>query len=173
MMRYQLRNLPHRLRGWREELQAAIGRGNLSRLEAFLVDPVTGAEKPLGILSRRSVTTIGAAFLVDCLQGTAEPENLRYHSVGTGTTAESVNDTALVTAAGSRVSGDQTEPASNQYRTSATFTFSGDTDVTEHGIHWASSGASTLFDRSVFAAIPGSTSLSIRFEYTLTIATGG
>jgi hypothetical protein len=126
-----------------------------------------------GVVSRRVVTTAGVQFLVDCFQGTAEPETINFHDSGTGTTAEAVGDTGLVTKVETgRQTGTQSEPAANQYRSTATITYTGSHAITEHGIFSASSGG-TLWDRSVFSAVNVIATESIQFQYTLTVNSGG
>lgn len=114
-----------------------------------------------GVVSTKKVTTAGVNFIVDAFQNTTELENLKYHGIGTGTTAESNADTALITELtteynpnSTRATGSTTEGASaNIYRTLGTNTLdSGTPAITEHGVFSASS-AGTLLDRSVFSAI--------------------
>lgn len=172
-MKYWIKNLPHRARGAKQEALAYLGIGNVAELRAT-VYRANGEVEDLGVLGRRLVTTIGAQYVVDCLQNLAEMEAINYHHSGTDATAENVSDTGLGAAVeASRVTGTQSEPASNQYRSSATVTYTGSHTVAEHGIFWASSGASTLFDRTVFTGIPVAASDSIAFQYTLTVNSGG
>jgi hypothetical protein len=51
----------------------------------------------LGLISTRVVTDTGVSYLVDALQNLTEPENLKFHGFGIGTTAEAASQTALVT----------------------------------------------------------------------------
>lgn len=84
----------------------------------------------LGLASMRVVTTAGANFLVDALQGIVEPEILKFHGIGTGTNAEASGDTALQTESttalnpdSTRATGSLTEGASaNIFRTVGTNT---------------------------------------------------
>lgn len=127
----------------------------------------------LGLLSCRVVTDAGVAFLATAFANTVEPEVINFHDAGTGTTAESAAQTTLVTPwGGARVSGTQTNPASGQYRSTATITFNSTFAITEHGIFSASS-AGTMWDRSLFSAINVVNTDSIQFQYTLTINSGG
>lgn len=126
----------------------------------------------LGVASRRVITTVGAGFIVDAFQNLVELESMNWHDSGTGTNAESAGDTGLQTPAGpARVSGTQSEPASTQYRTVATISYTTSQNITEHGIFSASSGG-VLLDRSVFTAIPVVNGSQIEFTYTLTVSTG-
>lgn len=134
-----------------------------------------------GVVSRRVVTNAGVAFLVDAWQNLVELENMKYHGVGTGTTAEAAGDTALVTESttilnpdSTRATGTQTEPAANQLTSTATVTFDGNGAITEHGVFsQAATGGGTLWDRSVFSAVNVSTGESILCAYTATFTAGG
>jgi hypothetical protein len=166
---YKVRNLPTRLRGWKAELLALLGLGINVGLTATLIR-ADGSRVELGVLSRRVVTTAGINYVVDAFQNLTELENFDFHDAGTGTTAENAADTTLQTPfGGSRVSGTATEPAANQYRSTATIPFTSTLAITEHGLFSASS-AGTLFDRSVFTAINVVNGDSIQFEYTLTVS---
>jgi hypothetical protein len=135
-----------------------------------------------GTLSTRVVTDLGVAFLVDALENLVEPELLKFHGYGTGTTAEAASQTALVTELttqynpdSTRPTGSQTEAAANIYRTVATLSpdAGGTIAVTEHGLFSASS-AGVMFDRSVFTAVNlVAASDSLQTTYDLTIASGG
>lgn len=167
-MIYQLKNLIHRLRGWKQELYALNSIGLVSELRVN-----HSRYGDLGVVSRRLVTNAGVGFLVDAFQNLVETEVINFHDSGTGTNAENVSDTVLQTPAGpARVSGTQSEPATNQYRTVATIPYTGTLAITEHGIFTASSGG-TLWDRSVFSAINVVNGDSIQFTYTLTVNAGG
>lgn len=152
----------------------------MAKLSA-LFQPSPGAEWiNWGVLSYRVVTNAFANLLVDALQGIsgATINTFKYHDSGTGTTAEAVTDTTLVTPCGeARDVGTQTEGAtSNIYKSVAThnYTTSGALVITEHGLFSASSGG-ILLDRSVFAnnGIPVVSGASIQFTYQLQIVAGG
>lgn len=169
---WKIKNLPTRLRGWKAEVYTALGFGVCTQLTAVHITK-DGVRTDLGVVSRRVVTDNGVAYLVDALQNLTEPENLNYHDCGTGTGAEAASDSALGTPyGGSRQAGTQTEPASNQYRSTATISFSGTFAITEHGL-FSAAAAGTLFDRSKFTAINVVSGDSIQFQYTLTINSGG
>lgn len=142
-----------------------------SELSAILIR-ADGSRVDYGVISRRVVTDVGVAYLVDCLQNLAEPENINWHDSGTGTGNEAVGDTTITPAGPARVSGTQSEPAANQYRTLGTIVYAGTLAITEHGLFTASS-AGTLWDRSKFAAINVVSGDSIQFTYTLTVNSGG
>ena len=134
-----------------------------------------------GLASMRVVTTAGVNFLVDALQGTVEPEILRFHGIGTGTNAEAVGDTALQTELttaynpdNTRATGTLTEGASaNIFRTVGTNTVDATAAITEHGIFSvATSGSGTLLDRSQFSVINLASGDSLQSTYDLTFTAG-
>jgi hypothetical protein len=171
MRSWHWRNLPHRLRGWQEELKhlAKIGLDAELRIK---VRPAGGEWQDLGVASRRVVTTVGAGFIADAFMNLTELETMNYHDSGTGTNAESAGDTTLQTPAGpARVTGTQSKPTSVQYRTVGTITYTTNQTITEHGIFSASTSG-VLLDRSVFTGIAVSNGAQIEFTYTLTVSTG-
>lgn len=130
-----------------------------------------GKVEDLGVICRRKVTTVFVNYLVDSMQdSTTYPMNVfKYHDSGTGVTAESNAQTALITPCGeARDTGTTIEGASaNIYKTVATHTYAGSFAITEHGV-FSASAAGTLLDRSVFAAINVTSGNSIEFTYQLT-----
>jgi hypothetical protein len=170
---YWLRNLPHRLRGTKQELMRLANVGTLAQLSAVHID-ANGVRTDLGVLCRRVVTTAGVNWLATAFTNVVEPETLNFHDCGTGTTAEAIGQTALVTPfGGARVSGTQSTPgSSNIYRSVATVAFTGPLAITEHGLFTASTGG-TLFDRSLFAAINVVNGDSVQYTWELTLPAGG
>lgn len=135
-----------------------------------------------GVLSYRVVTTAGVNWLVDCWQGTYEPETMKYHGCGTGTGDEAIGDTGLGTECttalnpdSTRATGTLAEGASaNIFSTVGTLTFDDTAAVTEHGLlNQAATGGGTLWDRSKFSAINVASGDSIQFTYQVTISSGG
>tara|TARA_R110000822_G_scaffold68587_1_gene166871 strand:- start:5588 stop:6139 length:552 start_codon:yes stop_codon:yes gene_type:complete len=143
-----------------------------SRLVAKVIR-ADGNIQDLGILSTKVVTTAFVNLVVDQLQSsTGEIANFTWHGMGTGSTAEAIGNTALVTAVESRVSGTQGEGASvNIYRTVATITATSARAIVEHGLFNAAT-VGTLMDRSVFTVINLSTNDAIQFTYELTVPAG-
>lgn len=132
-----------------------------------------------GVLSTRKVTTAGVNYITDAFQNLAELEDMKFHGYGTGTTAESNAQTALITELtteyvvnSTRPTGSQGEGATaNVYRTTATLSpdSGGTLAITEHGV-FSAAAAGTLLDRSVFSAInlvAGSDSLQTQYDLTL------
>lgn len=131
-----------------------------------------GSRVDLGLISTRVVTTAGVNFLVDAFQGTTEPENFKYHGMGTGNTAEAAGDTALVTEVETRATGTQIEGASaNIYRSVGTITATAPRAIVEHGLFSASSSG-TMWDRSVFSVINLASADAITFTYDCTFPAG-
>jgi hypothetical protein len=144
-----------------------------------------GTVLDLGLISLRVVTDTGVQYLVDALQNLTEPENLKFHAFGTGTTAEAASQTALVTELTTEYATDNTRPtgsltegaSANIFRTVATLSpdGAGTLAIAEHAIEsQAATGGGTMLDRSQFSAINltrGSDSLQT--TYDLTIPSGG
>lgn len=179
---WRLRNLPHLWRGWR---RVALARS--LRLPHFYgqlwLTLIRGDGEPveLGLASMRVVTTAGVNYIVDAFQNSVELENLKYHGIGTGTTAEASSDTALVTETttglnpdSTRATGSLTEGASaNIFRTVGTNTVDATLAITEHGIFsQAATGGGTLLDRSVFSAVNMVSGDSLQTTYDLTLTAG-
>lgn len=141
-----------------------------------------GTTFDLGLMSCRVVTDAGVQFLVDALQNLTEAENMRYHGIGTGTTAEAAGQTALVTElttgyspASTRATGSQGEQAGNAnvYETIGTNTVSNTFAITEHGIFsQAATGGGVMLDRSVFSAVNLVNAESLATTYRLTLPSG-
>lgn len=132
-----------------------------------------GVEIDRRVVKDQKFTTAARDALVDAFTNTFEPETWNYHDCGTGAVAEANTDTVLggaVTEA--RVTGTQTQPTSDVYRTVATITFTAAPyAVTEHGIFsQASKPGGTLLDRTVFTAINVVNGDGIQFTFNLTIA---
>lgn len=129
-------------------------------------------KKNLGVIARKKVTTAFANYLVAAMQNqTGSPIDVfKYHDSGTGNTAESNAQTALVTPCGeSRDVGTQAQGGSaNIYRSIATHTYAGGFAIVEHGL-FSAAAAGTLLDRSMFGAINVVATEKIEFTYELTV----
>lgn len=134
-----------------------------------------------GLASCRVVTTAGCNFIVDAFQGTVEPEILKYHGTGDGSTAESSADTALVsefttelTTDNTRATGSLGEGASaNIFSTVGTNPYDATVGVEEHGIFSVAAVASgVLLDRTVFTVVNITSGNSLESTYQLTMVAG-
>lgn len=140
-----------------------------------------GRIEDYGLVSLRVVTTAGVAFIVDAFQNLTELENLKFHGIGTGGTAEASSDTALVTELttaynpdNTRATGTTTENAANIYRTVGTNTVDATAAITEHGIFsQAATGGGTLLDRSLFSALNLASGDGLQTTYDFTVNAGG
>lgn len=136
-----------------------------------------------GVVSTKVITNAGVGFLVDAWQNLVEAEIMKYHGIGTGSTAEAAGDTALVTELttalnpdSTRATGTTAEGASaNIFQSVGTNTLDANGQVLrEHGLFsQAATGGGVLFDRSVFAAITLDSGDSIQTTYECTLASGG
>lgn len=135
-----------------------------------------------GVVGYRSITTAFVNYLRDDLAnaaGGADVSTFKYHECGTGSTAENITDTALVTPCtttlnpdSTRAVGTQANGVSKTYSSVGTLTFDGSAAVVEHGLFSAAS-TGTLMDRTVFTVINVGSGDSIQFTYTLTLNDGG
>lgn len=129
-----------------------------------------GGTEDIGLLSVLKVVVAFRDYIVDSLQdSTTYPmDAFEYHACGTGVTAESNTQTALVTEIESRVAGTQIEGATADiYKTVATIPITGTHAVREHGV-FSAAAAGTLMDRSLFSAINVNNGDSIEFTYEIT-----
>ena len=146
-----------------------------------LIDPRDVVVEDHGIVSRKVVTDLGVAFIVDAFQNLTEIETFKYHGLGTGGAAEAAANTALTTeltteyTGNTRATGSTTENAANIFETVATNTLdAGTPSVTEHGV-FSAVAAGTLLDRSLFGAIAlnGANGDGLQSTYRLTLTAGG
>lgn len=137
----------------------------------------------LGLASCRVVTDAGVQFIVDAFQNLTELENMRFHGLGTGTSAEAATQTALVTELTTAYSTSNTRPTgtlgeksgdAKTYETTATITVSASVAATEHGIFsQASNAGGVLLDRSLFSAVNLASGESLQATYQLTFPSNG
>jgi hypothetical protein len=132
-----------------------------------------------GVVSYRVVTTAFVTALATALHTQASAGDLFYHALGTGVGAEGAANTGMGTeltteyTGNVRATGTHTS-AAGVYESVGTITLdSGTPAVTEHGVMGANTGASTLIDRSVFAAVNMASGDSFVATYQLTLTAGG
>lgn len=124
-----------------------------------------------GVVSEAIITTAAIAQLVSLFQGGSATvlQSFRYHAAGVGTTAESNNQTALISEVETRDAGTQTSISVGNYRTVAQHAFITDgIAITEHGIFSATSGG-VMLDRSKFSPIPVDSATLLAYTYDLSI----
>jgi hypothetical protein len=140
-----------------------------------------GSVEDHGVVSRRVITDAGVAFLVDAWQNALELEIMKYHGIGTGTTAEAAAQTALVTESttalnpdSTRATGTLTESSAPVFVTVGTNTVDATVSVQEHGIFsQAATGGGTMWDRSLTGTQSLSSGDSIQATYSMTASAGG
>ncbi len=139
------------------------------------------AVEEYGVVGHKVIVDNGVGFLVDAWQNLVELEIMKYHGLGTGTTAEGSTQTALVTELTTEYTGDVratgslTEGATgNIFRTLGTNTLDGTPGAAlrEHGLFSAST-AGVLWDRTLYSAITLSSGDSLASTYDMTATSGG
>jgi hypothetical protein len=183
---YQKRNAKNYERSLRDQMLAEFGElpNRLQAIGHLWLAKVCldGSVQDYGLVSCRVVTDTGVQFIVDAFQNLVELENMKYHGVGTGTTAESASQTALVTELTTQYSTSNTRPTgttgeksgdAKTYETTATITVSASVALTEHAIFsQAATGGGVMLDRSVFAAVNLASGESLQATYQLTFPSG-
>jgi hypothetical protein len=142
-------------------------------LGAFIQAMRTGDHSALPMTAL--VTTAGVNYLAaDFLSSSSNRINaFQWSDCGTGTTAATISQTALVSPAGTaRVSGAGTNPVAGTYQSVATIAFTGSLAITEYGLFSAASNG-TMWDRRVFSAINVNNGDSIQFTYSVIMNAGG
>ena len=181
--RWQRRNARHFDRSLFDQVEFDAGRLRAIGHLWLAKISVDGAVTDLGLVSCRVVTNAGVGFIVDAFQNLVELENMKYHAVGTGTTAEAATQTALVTELTTQYSTSNTRPTgtlgeqsgnANVFETTATITVSAAVALTEHAImSQAATGGGVMLDRSVFSAVNLASGESLQATYDLTFPSGG
>lgn len=183
---YQARNYDNFKRSLKMQYLSDIGQVP-NRLQAmghlWLAKVGLGGDvEDLGLVSCLQVTDAGVGFIVDAFQNLVELEIMKYHGVGTGTTAESASQTALVTELTTQYASSNTRPTgttgeksgdAKTYETTATITVSASVALTEHGIFSVpTSGSGVMLDRSLFSAVNLTSGESLQATYQLTFPSG-
>ena len=141
-----------------------------------------GREFDLGLVGIHQVVDAGVEFIVDAFNDTTELETLKFHGIGTGSTAEGSTETALVTELttqyttdNTRATGTTAEGASaNIYQTVGTNPVDATVALREHGIlDQAAVGGGVLLDRTLYALINLDSGDSLQSTYELTLNSGG
>lgn len=140
-----------------------------------------GTKIHYGLAGTKVVTTVGVGYIVDAFQNSVELEDMKFHGIGTGGTAENVSDTDIETELtteyqtnNTRATGTTAEGAStNIYQTVATNTVDATAAIVEHGVlSNATVGSGVLLDRTVFTVINLGSGDSLQSTYELTLTAG-
>jgi len=148
------------------------------RLRAYKLD---GRVLDYGLVCTRLVTDAGVDFITDAFQDIVELELMKFHGIGTGSTAEAQTETALVTELttqyttdNTRATGTQVENGTNVYQTVGTNPVDAAVALREHGIlTQAAVGGGVLLDRSLYALINLISGESLQSTYDFTSTAGG
>lgn len=147
-------------------------------LEAKSFTPDGKLKKDYGLVSCREVTAAFAKHVVDAMVSSGVVlNNFNQHKMGSGSTAETDTQTALVSGqAGAQPetgNAAATHGTSSQiYKTVATITAAAGLTVVEHGIFNASTGG-VMLDRSIVTEIALNADDTVQWTYNLTINAGG
>lgn len=180
--RWQRRNAENFERSLHD--QDLFDRGRLFAIGHLWLQKVRldGLVEDYGLVSCRVVTDAGVGFIVDAFQNLTELENMKYHALGTGTTAESASQTSLVTELTTQYASSSTRPTGslgeksatpNTYETVATITTSASVAATEHAImSQAAVPGGVMLDRSVFSVVNLASGESLQATYDLAFPSG-
>jgi hypothetical protein len=147
-------------------------------LSAVVHNPDGSIKKDYGLVGVREVTAVFAKRLVDAMVTSGDViDNFNQHKQGSGSTAETDTETALVAAqSGAQVATGNalaTHGTSSQiYQTVGAITATTAYEIREHGVFNASTGG-ILLDRSVVTAIAVNTDDVVTWTYQLTVNAGG
>lgn len=137
-----------------------------------------------GLVSKRVVTDAGAQFIADAFRNTVEPETMKYHGIGTGSTAEAASQPALVTELTTQYSVDNTRATgtlatgatNNVFRSIATNTVDvNGLTITEHSLFTqAAAPGGTMLDRSLLSPTVGlNNGDGLQNQYDISVVSGG
>lgn len=129
----------------------------------------------LGLQSVREVTVAATKIIADAFCNSAGVlDKFIYHAAGSGSTAETDTQTAMVSQCGIRRTGSQTHGAtSNIFKTIVTITATSAYTAIEHGI-FNTLADGTLLDRSLVGTPPTlTTDDEVEWTYNLTLNAGG
>jgi hypothetical protein len=141
-----------------------------------------GREFDLGLVGIHQVTDDGVEFIVDAFAGGATMIDMKFHGIGTGSTAEGPTESALVTELTTeyttdniRATGTTAEGASaNIYQTVGTNPVDATVALREHGVlDQAAVAGGVLLDRTLYALINLDDGDSLESTYELTLNSGG
>lgn len=180
---WRLRQAPRALWSFaRVALQRLVGfRPSIGALY-LRVRQADGTILDYGVAGLDIVTDAGATWIVDNLRNAvATIANMKFHGIGTGTTAAAVGDTALqteITTAynpdNTRATGSQTNNGAKVYHTVGTNTVDASVAATEWGLFTqAATGGGTMLDRIVFTVVNLANGDSLQSTFDFTVNSGG
>jgi hypothetical protein len=149
---------------------------------SLVIDVVraNGDRESWGEVSRKVITNTGVNAAIAAMGGSLGAwGTFNYHGLGTGSNAESPADTALQTEItnfliAQRSFGPATNPAPNQFRTSATNAVVSPVTVQEHGVFSATAfGTGSLLDRSLTGGQSLQANDGMLATYTFELVSGG
>jgi hypothetical protein len=124
------------------------------------------------------IVNAGEAFLVDAWQGLVTLSDMKYHAIGTGTTAAAETDVACQTELTTQYNPNSTRAtgtlaegtASNIFKTVGTNAVDATVSITEFCLMSnATVGSGTMWTRIVFAAVSLVSGDQLRSSYQLTV----
>jgi hypothetical protein len=155
----------------------------LAHVEGSLFMKVIRADgliEDLGLAGLNIVTTSGVGYIADGFRNTVEPENMKFHGLGTGATAEVVGNTALQTELTTQYNPDNTRAtgtlagSTNVFTTVGANTVDASVSPTEWGLlSQAATGGGTLLDRVTFSAVALLSGDTLQTTFNLTFPNGG
>lgn len=179
---WRLWNIPNFLRGyWKLSVARLFKIGHFYGQVSLVLIKANGQVIDYGLASLRVVTDVGVAFIVDAFQNIVELEIMKFHGYGTGGTAESAAQTALVTELTTQYATDNVRPTgttiegatANIYRTVGTLSPDATVAITEHGVFsQAATGGGVMIDRSLFSVVNLVSGDSLQSTYDLTFTSG-
>lgn len=147
---------------------ASLMEGSLSARVCF-----NGKWYDLGVVGKKVVTTAFCELMVDTLVSSeALFSTYKFHQLGTGSTAEAIGNTALVTPVETVTEGTQVEDSSVIYKSIATLAITDTRILREHGIFNTVTPAG-LLDRTMFDIVTLYNGDSYEATYKLTCTAGG
>jgi hypothetical protein len=165
----------------RENFSAEVIRPEpIGKLNGHLFREIVRADGTIEQLEplHNLIVNAGEAFLVDAWQGLVTLSDMKYHAIGTGTTAAAEGDTACqtelttqYTSNNTRATGTLTEgSASNIFKTVGTNAVDATVSITEFCLMSnATVGSGTMWTRIVFAAVSLVSGDELRSTYQLTV----
>lgn len=160
-----------------EVYSTLVGKADVKLFGVTLYRPKTECKILSSFVVPQLITTAGKAFIVDGWRGAATIGNMKYHGIGTGTTAAAIGNTALETELTTQYNPDSTRAtgtlvvgaSSNILQSVATNTVDSSVAITEWGfLSQAATGGGTLFSRVVFSAVNLTSGDSLATTYNLT-----